>query len=162
MPKDTILFISDDPDELKLLELVFSQEGFRVLTTEDCTIGFQIVVKEKPALIVMAQWKFEAGGFEVLKQIKEQQISTRVILCPVLFASSEKLRSFIQAGVCNYIKVPYEFKELIKVVKEAITLDSTLITREPMPLIETLLDQYERLEQLLLRERKRDVDDKQL
>ncbi len=115
---NTILLIEDDKTLRENTSDFLSEEGFRVLTAEDGLIGVQLAIKHLPDLILCDISMPNMNGYDFYKTI--QQINaTSTIPLVFLTARTEKedVRAGMQLGADDYITKPFDFSELLKVVK---------------------------------------------
>jgi len=66
-----ILFIEDEPTLQKELHEVLKQEEYEIFGAFDGVEGLEIAKKEKPDLILLDLILPKKDGFEVLKELKE-------------------------------------------------------------------------------------------
>jgi DNA-binding response OmpR family regulator len=110
----TILLIDDDLSYLELTTMMLTLEGHRVLTATDGRLGWQIIEKEKP-MVVLLDWNLpEVSGINLLKllQEKEQQFRPYVIMITARSQMQYKIEG-MEAGADDYLVKPFDKKELL-------------------------------------------------
>ncbi len=121
--KGSILVIDDKLENIKLLLKVLSEAGYETLMAKDGIRGLQRAVYVKPDLILLDIMMPEVSGFEVCKQLKQQE-ETRDI--PVIFMSAlqdtvDKLEGF-ELGAADYITKPFYPEEVLARIKTHLRL----------------------------------------
>ena len=110
----TVLVVDDDPVILRLLEVNFEMEGFRVLTACDGQEGVQAAKEHAPDLVVSDVMMPRVSGLELVRQLKADA-ATRDI--PVILLSAkaqvDDIRSGLDAGADDYVTKPFEPLELV-------------------------------------------------
>lgn len=110
----TILLIDDDLSYLELTTMMLTLEGHRVLTATDGRLGWQIIEREKP-MVVLLDWNLpEVSGINLLKllQEKEQQFRPYVIMITARSQMQYKIEG-MEAGADDYLVKPFDKKELL-------------------------------------------------
>ena len=77
-----ILIVDDEPDILKLLEMRFKAEGFKVIKSDSGVRAIEIAKRERPDLIVMDIMMPDMDGGQASAQLKEDEDTSRI---PVIF-----------------------------------------------------------------------------
>ena len=67
----TILIVEDESVFRLIYRGVLEKEGYHVLEAENGLIGWELVKKKKPDLVLLDLILPELSGYEVLKKIKE-------------------------------------------------------------------------------------------
>lgn len=83
----TILLISNEPDSLENLSLVLQEIGYKVLATNDGTIGFRLIRKERPDLIISEINLPGISGLELCRRIREDR---ELWVTPLVFLSESR------------------------------------------------------------------------
>ena len=92
--KKILLAISNDFITTTYSE-VFGKEGFTVLKTDKGKDAKDLVIKEKPDIIIADIGLSEMGGFELLKVIKEEASTKEIPV--IIFAQFEKKQDRMKA-----------------------------------------------------------------
>ncbi len=121
MPK-LIVFVEDDPTLQKTLGRALEQEGYEVQSALDGQNGLALVKRIKPDLVLLDLILPKMDGFEVLKNLKQNE-ETKDIPVIVLtnLESPQDVEKAISEGATNYlVKANYELADVIKKVKGVI------------------------------------------
>jgi len=118
-----ILLVDDRPENLRVLRDILTKHGHMVRIAINGTLALISAKKSPPDLVLLDIKMPEMDGFEVCKQLKEND-STRVI--PVIFLSAsddleDKGRAFSAGGV-DYINKPFQEADVLARVKTHLAL----------------------------------------
>lgn len=116
----TVLYIEDNPTNLRLLEAVFAETpNLVLLTAPDGKLGFELAIQGQPDLILLDLHLPEQHGDQVLRRLKEE-VTTRSI--PVVMISADatpkQMQTLIAAGAVDYLTKPIELRRLFDVLGE--------------------------------------------
>ena len=110
----TVLVVEDDPVILRLLEVNFELEGFRVLTAHDGEEGIGLIRSERPDVIISDIMMPNVSGIELVKAVKgDAELSSTPIILLSAKAQSVDLKDGIDAGADDYITKPFEPLDLV-------------------------------------------------
>ncbi|MEJ2158778.1 MAG: response regulator [Desulfobacteraceae bacterium] len=125
MPKNdnTILVVDDNPENLKLLHELLAEQNFNVRIASNGSRALSTISMEAPDLILLDIMMPEMDGFEVCRQLKENDETAKI---PIIFISAryetiDKVKAFSIGGV-DYITKPFEAEEVLARVKTHLTL----------------------------------------
>ena len=102
-------------DEYKIADIISSrlkEEKYTVDTSLDGEEGLYNALTGIYDLILLDVMLPKVDGFEILKKIKEQQISSKVIMSTAKGMLEDKLHGF-DIGVDDYITKPFHIEELV-------------------------------------------------
>ena len=120
-----ILFIEDEPTLQKELHEILKQEGCEIFSAFDGVEGLEIAKKEKPDLILLDLILPKKDGFEVLKELKEDD-NTKDIPVIVLtnLEGTGDVEKALELGATTYlVKANYELDDILKLVKDHLPKD---------------------------------------
>jgi two-component system, sensor histidine kinase and response regulator len=109
-----ILIVDDQPDNLRLLSSLLSQNGYRVRNAIRGERVFKAISKQIPDLILLDIKLPDVDGYEVCQRLKANE-NTRNI--PIIFMSAlhqvfDKVKAFEMGGV-DYITKPFQVEEVL-------------------------------------------------
>jgi signal transduction histidine kinase len=110
---DTIMVVDDTPANLRLLEKMLLEHGYRVRCFPKGAMALKSAVDDPPDLIFLDINMPEMNGYEVCEQLKANARTRKI---PVIFISAltetlDKVRAFGAGGV-DYITKPFQFEEV--------------------------------------------------
>ncbi|OGW61058.1 MAG: hypothetical protein A2V83_03695 [Nitrospirae bacterium RBG_16_64_22] len=127
MAGETILAIDDSPTVRKLMEMILSTEGYRIITAADGMEGIAKAKVEEPAVILVDFVMPKMNGFQVCKAIKE---TANLQDTPIILVTSkgETVGSkFVNLlGITEYFTKPFQPEDLLERIRE-------VIDRSPRP-----------------------------
>lgn len=117
-PKDTVLVVDDNKNNLDLMLVTLSEENFRLLAATSGERALKIAQKVPPDLILMDIQMPGIDGYETARKMKSELQLHDV---PILFLSAlNDLSNIVQcfaAGGVDYISKPFKKEELLARVK---------------------------------------------
>ena len=120
-----ILIVDDTPDNLTVLRQMLAEQNYMVRPALNGEIAIKAVNMSSPDLILLDIRMPGMDGYEVCKQLKSEEKTSRV---PVIFISAlneldDKVKAFSLGGV-DYITKPFQAEEVLARVKTHLTLRS--------------------------------------
>ena len=110
-----ILFVDDDEGVLELLSFLVQRDGFRALRALDAATTLQLLVEERPDLLVLDIRLGAEDGLALLATIR------RLSEVPVIMLSSldsqEDIERALDLGADDYIVKPFAFREFVARVR---------------------------------------------
>ncbi|NEP60573.1 MAG: response regulator [Symploca sp. SIO2G7] len=121
--KSDILLVDDNPKNLRLLQIMLNDAGYKVRTILNGRLALKAVEVVKPDLILLDIKMPEMDGYEVCKYLKSQEQTADI---PVIFISAlsdifDKVKGFELGGV-DYITKPLEVQEVLVRVKNQLLI----------------------------------------
>ncbi len=115
-----ILFIEDEPNLQKTMEKILVQEGFEILGALDGEKGLELIKKEKPDLILLDLILPKKDGFEVLKEMKEnEELKNIPVIVLTNLEGMGDVEKALSLGATTYlIKANYELGDVVKRIKQ--------------------------------------------
>jgi CheY-like chemotaxis protein len=114
MEQKTILVVDDDPATVRLLELNFSTEGYRVLTARDGAEGVRQALLGMPDLIVLDLIMPCVDGYEVMRELKSHAETQDI---PIILLTGKTAGEDIAEGwtydIECYMTKPYVVEDLL-------------------------------------------------
>lgn len=107
---EKILIVDDDPALSEILALKLTPSGFKVLTANTGREALKKAYENKPDLIVLDVMMPEMDGWETCQRLRE--LSDVPILMLTAKASEEDVVRGFQLGADDYVKKPFNLKEL--------------------------------------------------
>jgi diguanylate cyclase (GGDEF)-like protein len=109
-----ILIVDDQPDNIELLSLILSDQGFEVKKSDGGKLAIQFAREDPPDLILLDISMPGMDGFEVCKVLKSDRLTRDI---PIIFISAlkeveDKTQAF-HFGGNDYITKPFYVEEVL-------------------------------------------------
>jgi DNA-binding response OmpR family regulator len=109
----TIVVIDDELDVLELVSFNLTRQGYSVITFEEPELALDFILNNKTDLILSDWMMPEISGIDLLKKIRNNQKLTSIPFVMMTCRNQEDDVVFaLQAGADDYIKKPFNLKEL--------------------------------------------------
>jgi len=117
-----ILLIEDEPTLQKAIGRYLEQEGYEIENALDGDIGVEIAKRNKPDLILLDIILPKKDGFEVLKELKEDETTKDipVIILTNLEGDSDVEKALSLGATTYLVKANYRLEEISKKIKETL------------------------------------------
>ena len=118
MPHERIVVIEDEPDILEVIRHNLTREGFRVSFAADGEEGYQMVVDQRPDLVLLDLMLPGMDGLEVCRRLKEDP-ATRSVPVVMVTAKGEESDNVLGLGLGadDYVPKPFSPRELLARVR---------------------------------------------
>jgi signal transduction histidine kinase len=108
-----ILIVDDVPANLRLLDHILKDKGYKVRPVPNGTLALQVAEKEKPDIILLDVMMPDIDGFEVCRRIKENPKLNDV---PIIFISAlndtNDIVKALTSGGADFITKPFKAEEV--------------------------------------------------
>jgi DNA-binding NtrC family response regulator len=122
------ILIVDDDENLRIgIATILEDEGFEVHEAENGREGIEKLDQEVYDLIITDYKMNEMDGMRMLKQIKNEFPSIKVIMVTG-FGSIEHAVEAMKLGAVNYLTKPIKPKQLVQLVKSVLQVDEEDLT----------------------------------
>lgn len=111
MNKPQILIIDDEPQILKLLNIVLESNGYRVSSASTGLNGISVAASIRPDLILLDIGLPDRNGFEILKELRQWYINP-ILMLSVLNREEDIVLS-LDEGADDYVTKPFRTGELL-------------------------------------------------
>lgn len=129
MTASRILIADDDPLLRSLLVHRLSADGHDVLVAGDGAQALASIAEQKPDLIVLDALMPIMDGFEVLRRLKADRLSTAPIIMLTALKREQDIVGALQLGAADYLVKPFIPDELSERVRRLLRA-APLQTRE--------------------------------
>lgn len=125
MSKHTILIVDDEPAIREMVAVALEMADFDVLEAENAQRAHEIIVDERPALVLLDWMLPSVSGIELARRLKRDE-STSEIPIIMLTAKSEEDNKIqgLDVGADDYITKPFSTRELISRIKAVLRRSS--------------------------------------
>ncbi len=115
---NTILIIDDEPIIRKLLARMMELEGYEVFQAADRASGLKLLTAKTPQLVLCDVFLPDGNGLEMVKEIKELQPETEVILLTAHGNIPDGVQA-IKNGAFDYITKGDDNNKIIPIISRA-------------------------------------------
>ena len=119
MKDDYILIVDDELPIREMIHTSLDMAGFQCLQAEDAKQAHQIIVDQRPALILL-DWMLPGGvsGVDLCRRLKrdENLAEIPVIMLTARGEEDHKVQG-LDAGADDYLGKPFDFKEFLARIK---------------------------------------------
>ncbi len=111
-----ILLVEDQHELVDLLRLHLEDQGYRVESASDGSVGLEMALADPPALVVLDIMLPGMSGLEVLRRLRTNDPNLPVLM---LTARAEELDKVLglELGADDYLTKPFSIRELIARVR---------------------------------------------
>ncbi len=115
--KKNIWIVEDDPDINELIEIVLTNEGYKVKTFGDGGNIEKEIKKGKPNLIIMDLSMPGIGGAALTKKLKSKPSTKKIPI--VLVSAKNSLEKIAKSSKADgFLPKPFDLKDLVSCVKK--------------------------------------------
>jgi two-component system response regulator PilR (NtrC family) len=119
----SILVVDDDTSMREFLELLLSRENYDVTTAENGRRALDLIRRHTYDLALVDIRLGDITGLEVLKQIKQRQTDTVVIMISA-YSTTEIAVSAMNEGAYDFVPKPFDNDELRQTIAKALDLQT--------------------------------------
>ena len=117
-----ILYVEDNPQNMRLVRKILKHAGYEVLEAEDGLSGIEMTKSHQPDLILMDVNLPDIDGLEATQRIRKlPEFATTPIIALTANAMVGDREKALQAGCDGYLPKPISKTELLKTVSEYLT-----------------------------------------
>jgi two-component system, NtrC family, response regulator PilR len=116
--KNQLLIVDDEASMRRMLEILFSQEGYDVQTAESAEAAIESL-NARPFDLVISDIRMPGlSGIDLLRRLKADDSPSEVVLMTA-YASTESAIEAIKLGAFDYVTKPFQVEELANIVRHA-------------------------------------------
>jgi signal transduction histidine kinase len=142
--REKILIVDDEQMILELTSMVLDRRGFEVQTVDNATDSYEIIDRDRPALVLLDYMMPRVNGLDALKEIRARFPDTYVIMFTGK-GSEEVAVELMKAGASDYILKPFSNAKLVERIENVLRVRSIeMRNRELVQEQKKLLDEIER------------------
>jgi len=132
MADTTILVVDDEPQIRRVLQATLSSSGYDVIEAKNGQEAVEMVIRERPALILMDVNMPGMSGLEACSKIR-MSFSVPIIMVTVRNSEQDKIHA-LDSGADDYVVKPFTMGELLARIRAALRRSSS---EEPLPKFES-------------------------
>jgi DNA-binding response OmpR family regulator len=121
MDENTVLVIDDSPTILKVVQLVLTKAGYKVITAPDGEAGIELARKSIPDLILLDFVMPKMNGYQVCRELSDDQDLSDVPVVLMSAKGDQVGERFVKVmGIVDYITKPFSPEAITAVVGHTI------------------------------------------
>jgi CheY-like chemotaxis protein len=125
MSKKTILYVEDNPRNMRLVRKLLEHAGYTVLEAYDGYSGLNMAVDNRPDLILMDVNLPDIDGLKVTSRLKKTPTTNHIpIIALTANAMHGDKEKCLAAGCDNYMPKPISKHLLLDTVKETLNTET--------------------------------------
>lgn len=105
------LVIEDDSVTAGHIAETLVKEGFEVVVHADAAQGLRAALTDPPDLIVIDRMLPSLDGLDVIRRLREREVSTPILVLSALGAADERVQG-LDTGADDYLAKPFDASEL--------------------------------------------------
>lgn len=114
-----LLIVDDEQSMRELLEIVFREEGYGVLTASSLESAYEAVRKHDVDIVVSDLKLSDGTGMDLLQTLREEKPEILFILITA-YASADSAIDALKYGAFDYVTKPFDVEELKGIVHNAV------------------------------------------
>ena len=115
--KERILIVEDNPQNMRLLEMVLRARNYALLKATDGEEALDVAMRERPDLIIMDIQLPKLNGLEVTRKLRETpELRHTPIIGVTAYAMKGDRERVIESGCDAYLSKPINTRELPEVI----------------------------------------------
>lgn len=123
---EKILVVDDEESILTLLRFHLEKNGFEVITAANGKQALQLVIDEKPDLLILDLMLPEMDGIEVCKQLRQRGLNTPILMLTAKDEEVDKVLG-LELGADDYMTKPFSPREVVARVKAILRRSSVAL-----------------------------------
>jgi len=132
MHNASILVVDDEPQIQRVLRSVLVNAGYDVIEAKSGEKAVEIVVRERPNLVLLDANLPDMSGVEVCRRLR-LSFEEPIIMLTVRSSVQDKIDAF-NSGANDYVVKPFATGELLARIRNALRASTS---QEPLPKVET-------------------------
>ena len=119
MLKEKVMIVEDNPQNMKLIEMLLRSKSYVLLKAYDGEEALDIAIREEPDLIVMDMQLPKMSGIEVTKRLRQMPVFSHTpIIALTAYAMRGDKERFLEAGCNAYLSKPISTRELPVIIDQ--------------------------------------------
>ena len=119
MLKKKVLVVEDNPQNMKLLELLLRSKSYILLKAYNGEEALDTATREEPDLIVMDMQLPKMSGVEVTKRLRQMPVFSHTpIIALTAYAMKGDKERFLETGCNAYLSKPISTRQLPAIIDQ--------------------------------------------
>jgi two-component system response regulator PilR (NtrC family) len=134
---DRLLVVDDEPSMREFLDIMLSQEGYKVTTASSGEEGFKAYRQETPDLVLTDVRMPGMSGLDLIREIHSVDPMVPIIAVTAYACADDALRA-VREGAYDYLSKPFHVDDLRIIIRNA--LETRRLRRENLELKRSIDD----------------------
>jgi len=118
MSKEKILIVEDEEDIVEMIKYNLEKEGYKVTAVMNGKDAVVFAKKERPNLVILDLMLPDIDGFEICRQLKNNEITNKIPIIMLTAKSQESDKvTGLELGADDYMTKPFSPRELVARMK---------------------------------------------
>ena len=114
-----VMIVDDEQDLREMIDLMMKKEGFKTEMAGDGSDFLEKIDVFQPDIVTLDVMMPGLTTKEILEELREKDSKPKIILLTVVrFSEEEKKKLFKMGNVVEYVTKPFEFDDLVEVVRK--------------------------------------------
>lgn len=125
----TLLYVEDNPDNLKLMEVIVSYiEGLSMISAHTGELGIELARAKQPDMIVLDINLPGMNGFEVLNKLQSDEDTKHIpTIALTALATKKDIEKGLEAGFLHYLTKPIQIPTLMEAIKSILAHEAIAV-----------------------------------
>ena len=133
MSSGYILVVDDEPAICDMIRTSLELAGFRVRLSANGHLAHQMIVNERPDLVLLDWMMPMLSGIELTRRLKRDELTADIPVIMLTARSDEDDRiNGLDAGADDYVVKPFSPRELVARVRALLRRTGNLVNDEPL------------------------------
>jgi two-component system alkaline phosphatase synthesis response regulator PhoP len=124
-----ILVVDDEEALVRLITYNLSKEGFSTIGAYEGNEAWQLIIQEKPDLIILDLMLPGKDGLEICRDLRREKIKTPIIMLTARDDEIDRVLG-LELGADDYVTKPFSVRELTARVKAVLRRKNDIIEPE--------------------------------
>lgn len=120
---ESILIVDDDISLCSVLKEELAEVGYEAEYVNSGDAAFSYLLQNKVDLLLLDLKMPEKDGFDVLKELSQKHVSTKIIVLTA-YADVKSAIDSAKMGASDFISKPYDFDELLITIRKVLQRDT--------------------------------------
>lgn len=122
-----VIYIEDDPEMIDLVTLILNRRGFVVKGAHGGKQGLEMVLAEKPDLVLLDLMMPDLDGWDLYQRFKSNEITKNIPVIIITAKSQpiDRVLGLYIAKVDDYISKPFHPQELLESIEKVFSSKTT-------------------------------------
>ncbi|TDE10982.1 response regulator transcription factor [Jiangella asiatica] len=112
IPDGRLVVVDDEPNIVELLAASLRHAGFEVTTARSGRQALEVILADRPDLVVLDVLMPDLDGFAVVRQLRSHRIDVPVLFLTAKDASDDRVMG-LTIGADDYVTKPFSLEEVV-------------------------------------------------